>query len=83
MLMLVDTPDPRYRPDSGRDGSGRPRPGLATVLLLARSGICLYLARFVGPALLEFMLLFGSFAAFLAAIFSLWMYGDEPSEEEP
>jgi hypothetical protein len=81
MLMLIDTPDPRYRPDSGRDGPGRPRPGLWTVLLLAGSGTCLYLARSV-PALLQFLLLFGSFAAFLAAIFSLWMH-DERSEEEP
>jgi hypothetical protein len=81
MLMLIDTPDPRYRPDSGRDGPGRPRPGLWTALLLAGSGACLYLARSV-PPLLQFLLLFGSFAAFLAAIFSLWMH-DESSEEEP
>jgi hypothetical protein len=81
--MLVDTPDPRYRPDSGRDGPGRPRLGLWTVLLLAGSGTSLYLARFGWPALVEFVLLFGSFAAFLAAIFSLWMHDDEASEEEP
>ena len=80
--MLIDTPDPRYRPDSGRDGPGRPRPGLWTVLLLAGSGTCLYFARYVGP-LFQFALLVCSFAAFLAAIFSLWMHGSEGADEEP
>jgi|tagenome__1003787_1003787.scaffolds.fasta_scaffold20101290_2 hypothetical protein len=83
MLMLVDTPDPRYRPESGRDGPGRPRPGVHTILLLAGSGTSLYLARAVGAASVEFLLLFASFTAFLAAIFSLWMHGGEPAEEEP
>ena len=82
MLMLVDTPDPRYQPDSGRDGPGPPRPGVWTVLLLAGSGTSLYLARSVG-AVVQFLLLFASFAAFLAAIFSLWMDGGPSAPEEP
>jgi hypothetical protein len=82
MLMLIDTPDPRYRPDRGGDGPGRPHLGVRTVLLLGASGGCLYLAR-SAAAMIEFVLLVGSFSLLLVAIFSLWMYSDEPSTDEP
>jgi hypothetical protein len=82
MLMLIDTPDPRYGGDPGRDGPGRPRLGLRTVVLLCGCALCLYLARFV-PRLVEFVLLTGAFSALLAAIFSLWRVGGGPPAEEP
>jgi hypothetical protein len=81
MLMLIDTPDPRYRPDRGGDGPGRPHLGVRSVLLFGASGACLYLARSV-PAMIEFVLLMGSFSLFLVAIFSLWMHADESSDDD-
>jgi hypothetical protein len=33
--------------------------------------------------MIEFVLLVGSFSLLLVAIFSLWMYSDEPSTDEP
>ncbi|MEA2247351.1 MAG: hypothetical protein QOH46_1880 [Solirubrobacteraceae bacterium] len=82
MLMLIDTPDPRYGPDRGGDGPGRPHLGVRTVLLFSASGGCLYLGR-SAAAVIEFVLLVGSFSLFMGAIFSLWMHSDESSEDEP
>jgi hypothetical protein len=81
MLMLIDTPDPRYGPDRGGDGPGRPHLGARAVLLFGASGGCLYLAKFAG-ALIEFVLLVGSFSLFLVALFSLWVHSDEPSKDD-
>jgi len=82
MLMLIDTPDPRYRPESGRDGPGRPRLGPWTGVLLTVCAACVYFARHGAP-LIQFLLLVTSFAAFLAAVLSLWMHGDATRDEEP
>jgi hypothetical protein len=82
MLMLIDTPDPRYGPDRGGDGPGRPHVGVRTVLLFSASGGCLYLAR-TAAAVIEFALIVGSLSFFLVAIFSLWTHSDEPSRDEP
>ena len=82
MLMLIDTPDPRYGGDPGRDGPGRPHLGARTVALLGGCAICLYLARFTF-GVLQLALLAGAFSALLAAIFSLWRMSGEPPAEEP
>ena len=82
MLMLIDTPDPRYGGDPGRDGPGRPHLGARTVALLGGCAICLYLARFV-PGFVQVLLLAAAFGELLAAIFSLWSIDDEPPAEEP
>jgi hypothetical protein len=80
MLMLLDTPDPRY--GRGGDGPGRPHLGVRTVLLFGASGGCLYLAR-SAAAVIEFVLLVGSFSLLMVAIFSLWTNSDQHAEDEP
>jgi hypothetical protein len=82
MLMLIDTPDPRYGGDRGGDGPGPPHVGVRTVALLGGCAICLYLARFTF-GVVQFALLAGAFSALLAAIFSLWRPRDGPPAEEP
>jgi hypothetical protein len=82
MLMLIDTPDPRYGGGPGRDGPGRPHLGVRTVALLCGCALCLYLARFV-PGFVEVLLLAGAFSTLLAAIFSLWNLDGGPPAEEP
>jgi hypothetical protein len=82
MLMLIDTPDPRYRGDPGRDGPGPPHLGVRSAALLSGCAMCLYLAR-SAPALVQFVLMVGAFTALLAAIFSLWSPSGGPPAEEP
>jgi hypothetical protein len=82
MFMLIDTPDPRYRPDGDGDGPGRPRVGVHTVLLLAASVACLYSARFT-PAGVTYILLVGSFVSFLVAVLTLWIHREDPPTKEP
>jgi hypothetical protein len=82
MLMLIDTPDPRYGGDPGRDGPGPPHVGVRTVTLLGACALCMYLARFTS-GVVQLALLTGAFSALLAAIFSLWSPRGGPPAEEP
>jgi hypothetical protein len=82
MLMLIDTSDPRYGPDRGGDGPGRPRVGVHTVLLLATSVACFYSARFT-PAGIAYLLLIGSFVTFAVAVLTLWSDREDIPSEEP
>jgi hypothetical protein len=81
MLMLIDTPDPRYG-GPGRDGPGPPYLGARTVVLLGGCAFCLYLARFV-PGFVDFLLSAAAFSTLPAAIFSVRNLGGGPPAEEP
>ena len=82
MLMLIDTPDPRYGRDPGGDGPGPPHIGVRTIALLGGCAVCLSVARFTF-GFVQVVLLAAAFSALLASIFSLWSLSDEPPAEEP
>jgi hypothetical protein len=81
MLMLIDTADPRYRPQGDGDGPGRPRVGVHTFLLLGAAGACLYAAHST-PAFVSYILLVATFALGLAAVLTLWLHGEDGPREE-
>jgi hypothetical protein len=75
MLMLLNTPDPRYRPDGEPGRSRRWRPNLRLWLPLIGAAVCLVVAGFV-PPLPGYVLVMAAFGLFLDAATSLWPKGD-------
>ena len=81
MLMLIDTPDPRYRPDPGPHGPGRRRPTLRVWLWLLGAAAAFVVAHFVPVTMIGAWLDIGAFWLLLGAAREYWLRdvpGDEP-----
>jgi hypothetical protein len=76
MLMLIDTPDPRYRPDEPEPEPGRRRwnPRLRVLLPLVGAILCIAIAYLV-PPLVAYVLMVVGLVLFFDAATSLYPSG--------
>jgi hypothetical protein len=72
MLMLIDTPDPRYRPDPAPDEPWR-RPTLRVWLWLLAAVAAIVLAHFIPVAMIGFWLDIAAFWLLMGAAREHWM----------
>ena len=79
--MLIDTPDPRYRPDPGADPPWR-RANLPAWLWLGGAVACFVLAHFVAPVL-AYLLQVAAFCLMLAAADARWLGGQSRRRSDP
>jgi hypothetical protein len=70
MLMLIDTPDPRYRPDQPDPGR-RWNPNLRVLIPLVAAAVCLGVAYLV-PPLVSYILMVAGLILFFDAGTSLF-----------
>jgi hypothetical protein len=73
MLMLIDTPDPRYRPDPAPHEPGRRRSTLRVWLWLLCAVAAIVLAHFIPVAMIGFWLDIAAFWLFMGAAHEQWM----------
>jgi hypothetical protein len=73
MLMLIDTPDPRYRPDPAPDEPWGRRPTLRVWLWLLAAAAAIVLAHFIPVAGVGFWLEIAAFWLLMGAAREQWM----------
>jgi anti-sigma factor RsiW len=73
MLMLIDTPDPRYRPDPSPHEPWRRRPTLRVWLWLLATAAAIVLAHFIPVGMIGFWLDIAAFWLLMGAVREQWM----------
>ena len=73
MLMLIDTPDPRYRPDPAPDDPWRRRPTLRVWLWVLGAAAAIVLAHFIPVGMIGFWLDIAAFWLAMGAVREQWM----------
>jgi anti-sigma factor RsiW len=83
MLMLIDTPDPRYRPDPAPHEPRRRGPTPRVWLWLLGAGAAIVLAHFIPVGMIGFWLDIAAFWLLMGAAREQWMRDDPKSGPEP
>jgi hypothetical protein len=71
MLMLIDTPDPRYRPEQPPEPGRQWNPNLRVLIPLAAAVVCLGVA-YLTPPLVSYLLMIAGLVLFFDGATSLF-----------